>query len=136
MFDPFTSPIIRPSWHKKIRLREAPKTVRIWGRTLEGTGKCALWRGWNNGKPTGPHGIVRVNGVRWYLHRYVYAQYHKLDLGPSDVVDHICRVRLCFNPLHVECTDHHTNYERGDGAAYLVQNGSPLSDEDVKRMLR
>jgi hypothetical protein len=133
-FDPFTSPIIRPSWYKKIKLYVAPKETRIYGRSLEGTGKCCCFFGWNSGKAD-PHGCVRVDGVKWYIHRYVYSKYHNVDLSPTEIVDHICRRRLCFNPLHTECTDHHTNYERGLGPAHLIQNSSPLSDEEIPELL-
>lgn len=134
-FDPFTSPIIRPSWYKKIKLYVAPKETRIYGRTLEGTGRCAVWGGWNNAKDDDPYGCVRVDGVKWYLHRYVYSMYHKIELTPTDIVDHICRRRLCFNPLHTECTDHHTNYERGLGRAHLIRNSSPLSEDEITELL-
>lgn len=135
-FDPFTSPIIRPSWYKKIKMYVAPKEVRIFGRTLEGTGKCCEWRGWNNNK-NDPHGCVRVDGVKWYLHRYTYSKYHKIELSCSDVVDHICRRRLCFNPLHLECTDHITNYERGVAALHQFKKADEYkqSDEDIEGLL-
>ena len=133
-FDPFSSPIIRPSWYKKIRLYKEPKEVRIYGRSLIGTGPCCSFLGWNNGKDD-PYAIVRVDGVRWYLHRYVHSKYHGIELLAGDIVDHICRRRLCFNPLHTECTDHHTNYERGLGPAHLIQNGTPLSDEECAELL-
>ena len=129
-FDPFTSPIIRPSWHAKIKLKDAPKTVRILGRTL--TGKCCLWCGWHNSKPGGPYGLVRVGGRRWYIHRYVYMKYYGLELSSADFVDHICRNRLCFNPLHLEATDYLTNYERGDGPSFKYKPAQDyLSDDDV-----
>lgn len=131
-FDPFTSPFVRPSWHKKIKLYAAPKETRIWNRTLDGTGKCCCFTGWNNAKDE-PYGIVRVNGQRWYLHRYAFSKYHGIEFQAGDVVDHICRRRLCFNPLHLECTTHRENYDRGDGRAMLIQNAP--SDEEIQELL-
>jgi hypothetical protein len=139
-WDPFTSPFIRPSWHDKIKLVAAPKKVRIFGRVL--VGKCCRWSGWNNAKngAGGPYGIVRVNGERIYLHRYAYMQYHGVTLTPDQVVDHICRIRLCFNPLHVECTDYLENHRRGDSPAILRRHQfkklpqPDLSDEDLEAL--
>lgn len=51
-----------------------------------------------------------------YVHRYAY---EKL-VGPIPeglVIDHLCRNRLCFNPAHLEVTDHRTNILRGTGAS-------------------
>ena len=118
-FDPFTSPIIRESWRRKIKLYEPPKVTRVWNRAL--LGKCTVWCGWHNAKPdkAGPYGCVRVDGQKWYIHRYVYSRFHGVNLTEQDIVDHLCRRRLCFNPHHLEHTDHRTNFERGDAAEAL-----------------
>lgn len=92
-FDPFTSPIIRPSWRKKIKLLAAPKALRA-------TGMCCLFLGWSNGKPNAS-GIVRVKGRRRYLHRYVYAKYHGIELPLDEPLSSVCGRHRCFNPLHV-----------------------------------
>ena len=91
-WNPFKSPIIRQEWHKKIMVTP---------NGGECPGQCTLWMGWNNCREN-PYGKVRVGGVIWYLHRYVYAQYHRVKLTQQDVVDHRCSNHACFNPLHLK----------------------------------
>ncbi len=130
-WNPFHSPIIKPSWHDRIRRGEYRPESRVYGRKL--IGSCWLWTGWNNAKPGGEYGVVRVDGKRWYLHRYVHAKYWGIDLWSSDILDHLCRARLCFNPHHTERVDHHTNYENGNG----VYGGyhDDISEEDIQGLL-
>lgn len=92
-WNPFTSPIVKRSWHDRIQVRDS--------LTHGLPGKCVCWLGWQNSKPDGAYGIVRINGVRTYLHRYVYARYYGVDLKPEDEIGHRCPHRLCFNPLHL-----------------------------------
>lgn len=135
LFDPFTSDIIRPSWRRKIKLYEPPKITRVWNRVL--AGKCMVWLGWNNAKPDGAYGLVRVDGKRWYIHRYVYSRFHGIELTEADVVDHLCRRRLCFSPHHTEHTDHKTNWDRGNAAEALRPHRfrpNNLSDEDLEAL--
>lgn len=60
--------------------------------------QCWIFDGalFNNG-----YGHMRVEGKDWVAHRYYYEFY----VGPIPdglVVDHLCRVRACCNPEHLE----------------------------------
>ena len=75
---------------------------------------CWLWTGAIDHK-----GYARyvVDGSRSAIarvkrgHRIAYAAL----VGPiRDELDHLCRVRCCINPAHLEDVDHRTNVLRGD----------------------
>lgn len=54
-----------------------------------------------------------VNGRRMYAHRAVYeAEYGPIP--PGLVIDHLCKVRDCVNPRHMEAVPQRINVHRGD----------------------
>lgn len=132
---PFEAPWVLQQWHDRIRVEPAPDGCRVFGREI--IGPCWLWLGWNNGKG---HGVVQINGVRLYLHRYSLAAYHGIEVHQLDTVDHLCRNRNCFNPQHVEPVTPIENYIRGDGPKFQFKRAdeyqSPLSDEDTEALIR
>ena len=74
---------------------------------------CWIWMG-----STNPQGYGRFNpkGVLVQAHRFSYEQ-SKGPIPDGRPLDHLCRVRLCVNPAHLEAVDHRTNILRGDGPA-------------------
>lgn len=118
IFDPFTAPYIKPSWHSKIILQPAPLTSRFFGREISG-GDCAVWIGGNNGKG---HARIEIDDKMWYLHRWTYMCHHNTWI-PADVhIDHICRVRSCINPFHHDPTTPLENFHRGDGPKFMFRS--------------
>jgi hypothetical protein len=105
-----------------------PARMKFWER-IERTPTCWLW--------TGPldrdgYGITHAKGVRlahrlsWVLHR-----------GPIPKplqIDHLCRVRACVNPDHLELVTAVENVMRGQGptAVHARQthciNGHPFDE--------
>lgn len=85
-------------------------------------GPCWIWQGCTNGK--GGYGLFR-GGVdrdkggsrKWILaHRYAYTLL--VGVIPDHLeLDHLCRVRRCVNPKHVEVTTHKENTLRGESPA-------------------
>lgn len=58
------------------------------------------------------YGHFMVNGKLIKAHRYAYEQKH----GPIPEglqIDHLCRVRCCVNPAHLEAVTQQENMERG-----------------------
>lgn len=121
-FDPFHTPWVLKSWHDRIIQAPAPLVSRVYGVALTG-GQCAIWTGWNNHTDMDKaYGCVRIAGEKFLLHRYAFACHHEIELNPWDIVDHLCRRRLCFNPGHHECTTPLENFQRGDGPLFKFQS--------------
>ena len=82
---------------------------RFWEK-VEKTDGCWLWTA-----SLGQHGGYGQfnNGTTMEpSHRFAY----KLIVGPIPPeleLDHLCRVRRCVNPAHLEVVDHRTNTMRG-----------------------
>lgn len=75
-------------------------------------GPCWLWTGAVTGG--GGYGHFRRDGVSSVAHRTTY----ELLVGPIPVgleLDHLCRVRRCVNPAHLEPVTHLENVRRGLG---------------------
>lgn len=70
----------------------------IWQRAISGTGYGNAWVGGR---------VVRA-------HIVVY-QRHKGSIPPGLELDHLCRVRSCVNPDHLEPVTHIVNVLRGAG---------------------
>lgn len=71
---------------------------------------CWLWLGNQSGSGYGMFWYGKRHG---YAHRFAYEHYRSAipkDLEP----DHLCRVRHCVNPWHLELVTHKENTLRGD----------------------
>jgi len=72
---------------------------------------CWLWQGGRN--PDG-YGIYRRTGSNQQLaHRWSYLTF--VGPIPSESLDHLCRVRHCINPAHLEPCTLAENSMRGNG---------------------
>lgn len=92
---------------------------------------CLMWTGWSDGKG---HGKFSRNGKGVYVHRHSYAEHRKIELAPEKVIDHRCRRRPCWNPLHLEDVTSKVNTDRGLGKLYQFKPRN--SYEDVERTTR
>jgi hypothetical protein len=93
-------------------MRKGPKPKpimdRLWARIEEKDG-CWLWLGTVSQQG---YGKMKVGGVTRRVHRVAYELY----VGPIPtglVLDHLCRVRNCVNPDHLEAVTQHENLSRG-----------------------
>lgn len=80
-------------------------------RRIIRTATCWLWAGYRH--PNG-YGQVSIDKRKWLTHRYVYSTL----VGPIPeglTLDHLCRVRACCNPEHLEPCTLATNILRGEG---------------------
>ena len=81
-------------------------------------GYCWLWLGY-----IAPNGYGRFSVKDYsptsnsaYAHRFSYEQY--VDAIPNNfTIDHLCRVRHCVNPVHLEPVTYRENIMRGEGRA-------------------
>lgn len=116
--------------------REAPKQHQIhrnrplafWSR-VEFTPTCWLWRG-----SVGPNGYGYFGTRRDHhlAHRWAYT----FCVGPIVAglsLDHLCRVRHCVNPSHLEPVTQHENCLRGAKSQQThCKRGHPLSCDNVR----
>ena len=76
----------------------------VWEGSISGYGYGETW--WNNAK------------------KFVHVLAHELFIGevPKGFkVDHLCRVRCCCNPQHLEAVTHAENVRRGTGWQHVVE---------------
>ncbi|MEO1065368.1 MAG: HNH endonuclease signature motif containing protein, partial [Actinomycetota bacterium] len=75
---------------------------------------------------------MKVDGQTVYVHRLVYEEL----VGPipdGHQIDHLCRVRLCGNPAHLEAVEGLENVHRGLAVRYRThcRNGHPINEENT-----
>lgn len=91
-----------------------PAEVRF-HNLIDTSGDCWLWQGFI--MPNG-YGTFRVGSLtdgtrrKVYAHRFSYTLYHG-EIPPGLELDHLCRVRHCVNPDHLEPVTRRTNMMRG-----------------------
>ncbi len=100
-------------WRKHGDPLWAPPTpsARFWENVdLEGPDGCWLWTGTTNGVG---YGQLWVEGRRVYAHRFSYELL--VGLIPAGLqLDHLCRVRHCVRPDHLEPVTRRENILRGE----------------------
>lgn len=88
-----------------------PLADRIWEKVDKTEGGCWLWTG--GVSPTTRYGHIWVEGSTRLAHRVVY----ELVVGPiveGYQLDHLCKVRTCVNPEHLEPVPPAVNNLRSD----------------------
>lgn len=71
---------------------------------------CWLWLG---SLTKAGYGQLKTH-AGYSAHRFSYA-YYRGDIPPGCEIDHLCRVRCCVNPEHLEAVTTKTNVLRGIG---------------------
>lgn len=82
---------------------------RFWDK-VEKTDTCWLW---NGSIASGGYGQFRFQGRMTLVHRWAY----EVTIGPIPdglQLDHLCRVRHCVNPSHLEPVTCKENLSRGN----------------------
>lgn len=91
-----------------LQLLPVPTTLERFLVFIEVTEACWLWTGSNSGKGYGWF----KDGKGTLAHRYSYEHF----VGPIPeglTIDHLCRVRRCVNPDHLEAVTLRENLMRG-----------------------
>lgn len=118
---------------------EPERTAELRARLLklveiDASSGCWLWKG-----PL-TFGYARrwIDGKRVYVHRAMYELTHGAVSDELDL-DHVCRVRRCINPAHMEKVTPTENNRRGDspsgqnGRKSECRNGHPFTEENTYR---
>ena len=90
--------------------RYATQQARFWAK-VEKTETCWLW---SSSLTPGGYALFRVGETKIPAHRWAYEQ----SIGPIPAglqIDHLCRVRHCVNPSHLEPVTARQNVLRGEG---------------------
>lgn len=106
---------------------------RFWDKILIDTNGCWLWQGAT--KADG-YGTYRPNGGEktQSVHRWSYEQF-VAPIQDGDTIDHLCRVRNCCNPRHLEAVGFDVNMLRSrrttcrNGHEYTAENSYQYPDK-------
>lgn len=110
---------------------------RLWAKVQRADGDgCWLWTGYVSGNG---YGRFRKNHAdpSQAAHRLTY----ELEVGPipeGHDLDHLCRVRACVRPSHLEPVTRSENLARGDAGGWQrnkdrCDNGHPFTEENTYR---
>ena len=104
-----------PIVHKKKGPKPKPVADRFWAKVQKSDDPDGCWL-WTAGKVPNGYGSFFLNSKTVYAHRVAY----ELVKGPIPEglqIDHLCRVRNCVNPDHLEAVTCRENLMRGECAA-------------------
>lgn len=89
------------------KLTDEQRVAAFWNK-VEKTATCWLWRG-HIGRLG--YGVFSMYRKLAKAHRVSY-EWAKGPIGEGLEIDHLCRVRHCVNPEHLEAVTHSTNMRR------------------------
>ena len=105
---------------------------RFWSKVNK-TDTCWLWKASKNGYG---YGKFWHNGKHQGAHRVAY-EFIIGEIPKGLHIDHLCRVRHCVNPSHLEPVTQRENNLRGEGLAAICankthcKNGHPFSGDNL-----
>jgi hypothetical protein len=89
---------------------------------------CWIWTANRNWKG---YGQFSYQGRKVRAHRFAYEQF-RTSIPADMTIDHLCRVRHCVNPAHLEVVTMEENIRRGShGNAAACARGHDLTGDDA-----
>lgn len=77
-------------------------------------GPCWLWTGGISDRPSGAYGRIWDRAAKEYVYTHRFSFELARSMAPEGLdLDHLCRVRLCCNPDHLEPVTRAVNVGRG-----------------------
>ena len=102
---------------------------RFWDRVNK-TDSCWLWMG----KIDDGYGRFFIGGKYYLVHRMAYVVL-KEKLQENTQVDHLCKVRNCINPDHLEEVTSKENTRRGLSGKFNTDPNKCVNGHDYDRLL-
>lgn len=81
---------------------------------------CHLWIASANNRG---YGVVRVDSKNLYAHRVAYALAHEGEIPDGKVIDHVCHVPQCVNPMHLRAVTNKENAENRGSDSVNASSG-------------
>lgn len=85
---------------------------------------------WTANRYTDGYGQFKLDGRPQRAHRVAYEAMVGL-IPEGHALDHLCRVPLCVNPLHLEPVTQPENLRRRDAALTACVNGHPYDEDNT-----
>jgi len=108
---------VRKYGDPSVCLLNVPPAERFW-RHVDKTSECWIWTGGRRG----PYGLFNLPPTTVGAHRFAYEMAHG-PIPAGKVIDHICRVKLCVNPDHLQAVDPALNNQNHSGPTRANSSG-------------
>lgn len=92
------------------------------------TSTCVVWVGACN---TMGYGLIYIDGKAELAHRVAY-EAARGSIPEGMVIDHLCRVRNCVKPDHLEAVTQRENIRRGRAAAALKPGDTCINGHAIE----
>lgn len=89
---------------------------------------CWLWTG---SCATNGYGHVKIGGKLRTTHQVTYELHHGHPVPPGLEPDHLCRIKRCCQPAHLEAVTHQVNIQRHFATKTHCNYGHPLSGPNL-----
>lgn len=87
------------------------KDTRFWDKVSKQANVCWIW---NGAVDAHGYGSILEKGKIKKSHRVSYIMFHG-EIPKDVVIDHICKIKRCVNPLHLQVVTLGENTLLGDG---------------------
>jgi len=104
---------MHPRWRHSAVYRRASHISRFWMCVQKNHDGCWIWLGVPN---AGGYGTLKIGPWTVLAHRFSYEMMVGKILE-GEQLDHLCRVRCCVNPAHLEPVTSRENSLRGNTLA-------------------